>query len=169
MFQTEFRPEQIHPSVFVAQGVIIVGDVTLAQDCSVWFNAVLRGDTEPITIGPGSNVQDGVIMHVDPGYSLKIGAGVTVGHGAIVHGATIGDNALIGMGAIILNGAVVGQNSLVGANALVTEGKVYPPDSLIIGSPAKAVRSMTAEEIARNRRSAETYVRRALAFMKGNH
>ena len=163
-FNTQFRPNQIHASVFVAPGAVIVGDVTLNQDCSVWFNAVLRGDSDAITIGAGSNIQDGAILHVDPGYPLLIGAGVTIGHRAIVHGATMYDNALIGMGATILNGAVIGENSLVGANALITEGKEFPPGSLILGSPAKVIRALTPDEIVGLPQSAQTYVLRARAF-----
>jgi len=164
MFQTSFRPEQIHPSVFIAQGAVIVGDVTLDEECSVWFNASLRGDTEPITIGRGANIQEGAIFHVDPGYPVVIGAGVTIGHGAVIHGARVGANTLIGMRAVILNGAVIGDNSLVGANALVTEGKVFPAGSLILGTPARVARALTPEEIERNRNSAATYIKRARAF-----
>ncbi len=109
-FHTEFRADQIHPTAFVAQGAIIVGDVTLAEACSVWFNATLRGDTTAISIGSHSNIQDTCVLHADPGFPAKVGAGVTVGHGAIIHGATVGDNTLIGMKAVLLNGVVVGKN-----------------------------------------------------------
>ncbi len=163
-FHTTFRPEQIHPTVFLAQGAIIVGDVTLAEGCGVWFHASLRGDVEPIQIGARTNIQEGAIFHVDPGFPVTVGVGVTIGHGAIVHGATVGDNVIIGMHATVLNGAVIGADSLVGANSLVTEGKQFPAGSLIIGSPARVVRALTPEEIARNRLSAETYVQRAAAF-----
>lgn len=166
MFQTEFRPKQIHPSVFIAQGVVIVGDVTVGEDCSVWFNATLRGDIEPITVGPGTNIQEGAIFHVDPGYPVVVGSGATIGHGAVIHGARVGDNTLIGIRAVILNGAVIGENSLVGANSLVTEGKVFPPGSLILGTPAKVLRALTPEEIARNRNSAEVYIKRARGFKR---
>ncbi len=165
MFNTQFRPDQIHPTTFIASGVVIVGDVTLAQLTSVWFNAVLRGDTTPITIGTRSNIQDGAILHADPGFPAEIGEGVTVGHGAIVHGAKIGNNTVIGMGAIILNGAVVGDNCIVGAGALITEGKNFPSGVLILGSPAKAVRELTEDDINRNYLSAATYVMRSRAFM----
>lgn len=163
-FQTEFRPEQIHPTVFLAQGAIIVGDVTLSEECSVWFHASLRGDVEPIFIGSRTNIQEGAIFHVDPGFPVRVGVGVTVGHGAIVHGATVGDNVIVGMRATLLNGAIIGVDSIVGANSLVTEGKAFPAGSLIIGSPARVVRALTSEEIERNRLAADTYVKRALAF-----
>lgn len=167
MFGTQFQPDQIHSTTFIASGAVIVGDVTLAELTSVWFNAVLRGDTTPITIGARSNIQDGAILHADPGFPAEIGEGVTVGHGAIVHGAKIGNNTVIGMGAILLNGAVVGENCIVGAGALITEGKIFPAGSLILGSPAKAVRELTEDDINRNYLSAETYVMRSRAFMVG--
>ena len=141
-----------------------MGDVTLAEDASVWFNAVLRGDTEAITIAERSNVQDGAVLHADPGYPAVIGANCTIGHRAIVHGARVGDNCLIGMGAILLNGVVVGENSIVGAGSLLTQGKVFPPHSLILGSPGKVVREVTVEEIDHNHVSAEGYVHKARAF-----
>ncbi|MEZ4729057.1 MAG: gamma carbonic anhydrase family protein [Caldilineaceae bacterium] len=163
-FHTEFRPHQIHPTVFLAFGAVVVGDVTLSEECSVWFHASLRGDVEPIVIGARTNIQEGAIFHVDPGFPVQVGVGVTVGHGAIVHGATVGDNVIVGMRSTILNGAVIGADSIVGANSLVTEGKQFPPGSLIIGSPARVVRALTPEEIERNRLAADTYVRRAAAF-----
>jgi carbonic anhydrase/acetyltransferase-like protein (isoleucine patch superfamily)/Uma2 family endonuclease len=161
---TKFHPEQIHPSVFIAAGAVVVGDVTLGEQASVWFNATLRGDVEAITVGPRSNIQEGCILHADPGYPTVIGAGVTVGHGAVVHGARVGDNCIVGIRAVLLNGSVVGENSIVGACALLTEGKVYPPNSLILGMPARVVRDLTPEEIATNRSSAARYVERAAAF-----
>ena len=161
---TTFRPQQVHESVFIAQGAVVVGDVTLAEDVGVWFNAVLRGDTEKLVISAGSNIQDGAILHADPGYPTIIGSGCTVGHRAIVHGAQIGDNTLVGMGAIILNGAVVGENCIVGAGALITQGKNFPVGSLILGSPAKVIRELTGDEITGNRHSAREYVKKACAF-----
>ena len=140
---TQFHPEQIHPSVFIAPGVVVVGDVTLSEGVGVWFNATLRGDVERITVGPRSNIQEGCILHADPGYPTVIGAGVTVGHGAVVHGARVGDNCIVGIRAVLLNGSVVGENSIVGACALLTEDKVYPPNSLILGMPARVVRELT--------------------------
>ncbi|GLK80677.1 gamma carbonic anhydrase family protein [Methylopila turkensis] len=130
---------------FVAENAIVVGDVALGEDASVWFSAVLRGDNERITIGARSNVQDGCILHTDPGFPLDIGPDCTLGHGAVVHGCTIGAGSLVGMGATILNGAKIGKSCLVGANALVTEGKEFPDFSLIVGSPAKAVKTLGGE------------------------
>jgi carbonic anhydrase/acetyltransferase-like protein (isoleucine patch superfamily) len=164
MVHTRFRPQQVHPSVFIAPGAVVVGDVTLGEACSVWFHASLRADTDPVTIGAGTNIQEGAIFHADPGFPVVVGSGCTIGHGAIVHGATIGDNSLIGMRAVLLNGSSIGANSIVGAGALATEGKHFPDGSLILGSPAKVVRTLTEEEIERNRRAAEVYVRRAAAF-----
>lgn len=163
-FHTTHRPEQIHPTVFVAPRAIVVGDVTLAAECSVWFHATLRGDVEPIQIGTRTNIQEGAVLHVDPGFPVTIGSGVTVGHRAIVHGATIHDNVIVGMGSTILNGAVIGENSIVGANALITEGKQFPAESLILGTPAKVVRQLEESEIERIRQGAATYVARAAAF-----
>jgi carbonic anhydrase/acetyltransferase-like protein (isoleucine patch superfamily) len=166
LFQTQFRAEQIHPTAFIGQGAIIVGDVTLAEETSVWFNASLRGDSTPITIGPRTNIQEGCIFHADPGFPAVIGAGVTVGHGAVIHGARVGDNTLIGIRSVLLNGVVVGENCIIGACALLTQGKEFRPGSLIIGAPARVVRELTPEEIEHNRRAAEEYVRRSRAFME---
>lgn len=164
MFHTDFRPDQIHPSVFVGRGAVIVGDVTLCERCSVWFNATLRGDTDPILIGAGTNIQEGAILHADPGFPATVGAGVSIGHGAVVHGATVGHNCLIGIRSVLLNGVVVGENSIVGANALLTQGKVFAPGSLILGSPAKVARTLSADEIESVRATARRYVARAQAF-----
>jgi carbonic anhydrase/acetyltransferase-like protein (isoleucine patch superfamily) len=165
MFQTAFRPHQIHPTVYIAPGAIVVGDVSLAEGCSVWFHASLRGDSESIWVGAGTNIQEGTIFHADPGYPTIIGRDVTIGHGAIVHGATVGNRAVIGMRAVLLNGVRVGENCLVGAGALLTEGKEFPPNSLILGSPARVVRSLSEDEIARHGQMAENYRRRAEAFL----
>ncbi|MBE7473706.1 MAG: gamma carbonic anhydrase family protein [Anaerolineae bacterium] len=167
MFQTQFRPEQIHPTAFIAPGVVIVGDVTLGEESSVWFNATLRGDTAPLTIGPRTNIQEGCIFHADPGFPVIVGAGATIGHGAVIHGAQVGDNTLIGIRSVLLNGVVVGENCIVGACALLTQGKVFPPGSLIMGAPAKVIRELTPTEIEGNRRSAEEYVKRSRAFRRG--
>lgn len=156
-----FRPEQCHSDVLIAAGAIVLGDVWLAAQASVWYNAVLRGDTETLRIGQRSNIQDLSMVHADPGFPTTIGDDVTIGHRAIIHGATIGNGAMIGMGAILLNGVVVGEASLVGAGALLTQGKVFPPRSLILGSPAQVIRPLTDEEVARILASAAHYVRRA--------
>ena len=166
-YQTQFRPEQVHDTVFVAHGAAIVGDVTLAEDVNVWFNAVLRADTEAVNIGARTNIQDGAILHADPGYPTIIGRGCTVGHGAIVHGAQIGDNTLIGMGAILLNGVNVGENCIIGAGALLTQGKSFPSGSLILGSPAKVIRDVNADEIEANHQAANDYVQKGRAFKQG--
>lgn len=151
------RPD-LAADAYVAPGAQVIGRVMLGARASVWFNAVLRGDNDPITIGADSNVQDGAMVHADPGVPTTIGAGVTIGHHAIVHGATVGDNCLIGMGATILNGAVLGRNCLVGANALVTEGKVFEDNSLIVGAPARAVRLLDGAAVAKLKASADSYV-----------
>lgn len=163
---TQFHHEQAHHTAFIAPGAVVVGDVTLGEQASVWFNATLRGDVESITVGPRSNVQEGCILHADPGFPTEIGADVTVGHGAVVHGARVGDNCIVGIRAVLLNGSVVGENSIVGACALLTEGKVYPPNSLILGMPARVVRELTPDEVAANRSSAARYVERAASFMQ---
>jgi carbonic anhydrase/acetyltransferase-like protein (isoleucine patch superfamily) len=164
--RTEFRPEQAHTSAYIAPGAVVVGDVTLAAESSVWFHAVLRGDVDHIAVGERSNIQDGAVLHADHGFPCRIGAGVTVGHRAIVHGATVGDNTTIGMGAIVLNGAVVGEDCIIGAAALVTEGTHIPPGSLAVGIPAKVKRALTPEEIEHNRLSAAHYVENAKRFAK---
>ncbi|MAS35867.1 MAG: gamma carbonic anhydrase family protein [Anaerolineaceae bacterium] len=169
IFHTRYRPQQVHPSVFIATGAVVVGDVLLDQDASVWFNAVLRGDTETLHIGAGTNIQDGAILHADPGYPTIIGTGCTVGHRAIVHGAQVGDNTLVGMGAILLNGVEVGANCIIGAGALLTQHKTFPAGSMILGSPAKVVRELTDDEIRANQSSAASYVLKAKAFKEEQH
>ncbi|KOF14365.1 acetyltransferase [Ensifer adhaerens] len=149
---------------WVAPNAIIVGDVSLGREVTVWFGAIIRADVEKITIGQGSNIQDLVVMHADPGFPLNVGDGCTVGHRALLHGCTVEDNCLIGMGAIVLNGAKIGKNSLVAAGALVTEGKEFPENSLVIGSPAKLVRVLTDAEVERNRASARHYVKNGAKF-----
>lgn len=147
--------------VFVAEGAVVVGDVTLGPLSSVWHNAVLRGDCAPITVGARSNVQDCAVLHGADGFPVVVGAGVTIGHGAIVHGCEIGDNTLVGMGAIVLNGARVGADCIIGAGALVTQGTVIPDGSVAFGSPARVVRSATEGDRAANRENAQAYVRLA--------
>ena len=152
---------------WVAPDAHVIGRVTLGEDVGVWFGAVLRGDSEPITVGAGSNIQEGAMVHVDPGFPAVIGAGGTIGHHAIIHGCTLRDNTLIGMGATILNGAKIGRNCLVGANALVTEGKEFPDNSLIVGAPAKAIRVLDDAAVEGLRRSARHYVGNWKRFKTG--
>ena len=154
----------IHPSAFVAENATVRGSVTLGANSSVFFGAVLRGDRAPITIGAGTNIQDNCVVHVDYDHPVTVGENVTVGHGAILHGCTVGDNTLIGMGATVLNGARIGSDCIVGAGALVT-GKMDAPDgSMILGSPAKVVRPLTPEEIAGNRAAMEEYLEAAAHY-----
>lgn len=150
---------------FIANNATVIGKVTLARNVSVWFNAVLRGDNDRIDVGENSNIQDASVLHVDPGVPLHIGANVTVGHKVMLHGCTIDDNSLIGIGSIILNRAKIGKNSIVGANSLVTEGKEFPDGVLIIGSPARVVRELTGDEIRYNTWSANHYVENAHNYL----
>jgi carbonic anhydrase/acetyltransferase-like protein (isoleucine patch superfamily) len=161
----EMAPELPDPhQVWIAPNAHVIGRVRLGSNVGVWFGAVLRGDNELIDIGEGTNIQEGAMLHTDPGFPLAVGAGVTIGHHAIVHGCTIGDGSLIGMGATILNGAKIGRNSIVGANALVTEGKEFPDGSLIVGTPAKVVRELGPDTMEGLRISAANYVRNAEKF-----
>ncbi|MES2295871.1 MAG: gamma carbonic anhydrase family protein [Pseudomonadota bacterium] len=159
----EHAPE-IDPSAFVAENATLIGKVRIEANASVWFGTTIRGDNEAITIGAGSNVQEGCIMHTDMGYPLTVGQNVTIGHQAMLHGCTIGDGALIGIQAVILNGARIGKGCLVGAGALVTEGKEFPDNSLIIGSPAKAVRTLNEQDLSRMQSNAASYVARGQLF-----
>ncbi|WP_449433246.1 gamma carbonic anhydrase family protein [Pseudomonas putida] len=154
----------LHPETFIADEATIIGDVTLAQGVSVWPQAVLRADNAPICIGQNSNVQEGAVLHADPGFALTVGAGVTIGHQAMLHGCTVGDGTLIGIQAVVLNGAIIGKNCLVGAGAIVTEGKVFPDNSLILGAPAKVVRELTPEALANLQRNACEYVSKGQAY-----
>lgn len=142
---------------WVAPTADVMGKVTLGEDVSIWFGAVLRGDNEPIVIGPDSNVQDNVVFHTDDGIPVSLGRGVSVGHNAVVHGATVGDDVLVGMGAILMNRSVIGSECLIAAGALVPEGANIPPRSLVVGVPAKVVRELTDEEVAGLRRNASVY------------
>ena len=144
---------------YVAEGAVIKGNITIGEDSGIWYNATIRGDSNPIAIGSRTNVQDNAVVHVSSGYPVSIGNDVTIGHGAIVHGCTVGSNTLIGMGAIILNGAVVGKNSMVAAGALVTSNTVIPDGALYMGNPAKFRRMLSDEEIAANRENAKHYVK----------
>ena len=157
---------EVAETAWVADSAQVMGRVTLGEDASVWFGTVVRGDTDSITIGAGSNVQDASVLHADFGKPLVIGERVTVGHQAMLHGCTVGDESLIGIGAIVLNGAKIGKNCLVGAGALVTEGKEFPDGSMILGSPAKVVRQLTPEQIEGLRQSAQHYKTNAQRFAK---
>ena len=144
--------------VFVAPTAVVTGEATLSEGCSIWHGAVLRADEDAIVLGPRTNVQDNAVIHVSAGHPTILGEGVTVGHGAIVHGCTVGDNTLIGMGSIILDGARIGSNCIVGAGALVKKGDVIPDGVVVLGIPARTARKMTEDDIAANRRNAEIYV-----------
>ncbi|WP_343525137.1 gamma carbonic anhydrase family protein [Sphingomonas sp.] len=158
------RRPALHPTAWVAPSADIIGEAVVAAGASIWFGAVLRADNTPIRIGRNSNIQDGAVLHSDPGSPLTIGDDCTIGHRAILHGCSIGDGCLIGMGATILNDAMIGEGSLVGAGALVTEGKIFPPHSLIVGAPARVVRTLAPEDAARLRRSATGYAERAQQY-----
>lgn len=161
IYQYDDHQPDIHPSAYVAEAATVIGKVVLAEGSSVWSQAVLRGDNEIIAIGAGSNVQEGAVLHTDPGFPLSIGVEVTIGHQAMLHGCSVGDGSLIGIQAVVLNGAVIGNNCLVGAGALVTEGKVFPDNSLILGTPAKVVRELNAADIGKFRENARDYIERA--------
>jgi carbonic anhydrase/acetyltransferase-like protein (isoleucine patch superfamily) len=167
IFEFEGVRPRIDPTAWVADTARVVGDVTLGPRASVWFGGALRGDIETITVGADSNVQDNAVLHTDDGCPLVIGSLVTVGHGAILHGCTIGDESLVGMGAIVLNGARIGRHCLVGAGTLVTEGKEFPDGSLIVGSPAKVVRTVSPEQIAGILANARRYVENASRYRRG--
>jgi carbonic anhydrase/acetyltransferase-like protein (isoleucine patch superfamily) len=159
----EIAPK-IHDSAFIAAEATIIGRAELQARSSVWPGAVIRGDNEPIVVGEGSNVQEGAVLHTDPGCPLTIGKDVTIGHQAMLHGCTVEDGALLGIQAVVLNKAVIGRESLVGAGAVVTEGKVFPPRSLILGAPAKVVRTLTDEDVEGLRRNSTTYAARAARY-----
>ena len=167
LYQLDEHSPQLAEGAWVADSAQVIGHVELAEDASIWFGAILRGDTELLRIGKGSNVQDGSIVHADVGFPVTLGENVTVGHQVMLHGCTVGDGSLIGIQAVVLNGAKIGKHCLVGAGALVTEGKEFPDGSMIIGSPAKVVRQLTPEQIAGLRRSAEHYVANAKRFRAG--
>lgn len=157
----------IAPSAWVADSAEVIGKVTLAVDASVWFGTVIRGDTDAITVGARTNVQDGSVLHADFGKPLVIGDDVTIGHKVMLHGCAIGDGSLIGIGAVVLNGAKIGRGCIVGAGALVTEGKEFPDGCMILGSPAKVVRQLSAEQQSALRMSAAHYVENARRFKNG--
>lgn len=167
IYQLDDDIPRIADTAWVADSAQVIGRVELHEGASVWFGAVLRGDNEWITIGRGSNVQDGTVMHTDMGYPLTIGEHVTIGHQAMLHGCTIGDGSLIGIQAVVLNNAKIGRNCLVGAGALVTEGKEFPDGSLIMGAPAKVVGQLTPERFERLRQGALSYAQKADRFRRG--
>ena len=169
IYELDGMVPQLAASTWVADSAQVMGNVVLGEDASVWFGTVIRGDTETITIGAGSNIQDASVLHADIGKPLVVGERVTVGHQVMLHGCTIGDESLIGIGAVVLNGAKIGKHCLVGAGALVTEGKEFPDGSMIIGSPAKAVRELTHEQIEGLRQSAQHYIDNARRYHSGLH
>jgi carbonic anhydrase/acetyltransferase-like protein (isoleucine patch superfamily) len=167
IYQLDKHIPAVADSAWVADNAQVMGAVSIAADASVWFGVTVRGDTETIEIGEGSNIQDGSVMHADHGKPIKVGKNVTVGHMVMLHGCTIGDESLIGIGAVVLNGAKIGKNCLVGAGSLVTEGKEFPDGSMIMGTPAKVVRELSPEQIEGLRQSASHYVENARRFKAG--
>ncbi len=155
------RQPVIGSNAWIAPNATVIGDVILGNNSSIWWNAVLRGDTDQLRVGENSNIQDGSVLHTDAGIQLTVGKNVTVGHLVMLHGCTIGDGSLIGIKSVVLNGAVIGEHSLIGANSLVPEGKVIPPRSLVMGSPGKVVRELTDADVAKILRSAQMYVTNA--------
>lgn len=162
--------EQCEPKIagtsYVAPTAAVIGDVHIGEQASIWFNAVIRGDTGRLLVGPASNIQDNSVLHTDEGVPFAIGTGVTIGHNCVIHGCTIGDNSLIGMGSTILNHVRIGKNCIIGANSLVTQGTTIPDNSLALGSPCKVVRRLGDEEVEKNRINAQIYVKRGEQYMK---
>jgi carbonic anhydrase/acetyltransferase-like protein (isoleucine patch superfamily) len=168
VYQLDTLTPRIAESAWIAESAQVLGNVEIGPDASVWFGTVIRGDQiETVRIGRGTNIQDNCVLHSDPGFPLAVGEDVTVGHMAVLHGCTVGDGALIGIGAVVLNGARIGRNCLVGSGALVTEGKEFPDGWLILGTPAKAARPLTPEQLESLRRGAAHYVRNAQRFRAG--
>ena len=164
VYEVDGKTPQVDPTAWIAESAEVMGNVTLGPHASVWFGCVLRGDTESMAIGEGSNIQDLSVLHADHGQPLRIGKHVTVGHKVMLHGCSIGDESLIGIGAVVLNGARIGKHCLVGAGSLVTEGKQFPDGSMIMGTPAKVERQLTPEQIEGLRQSAQHYIDNARAF-----
>jgi len=164
LYTLEQRIPQIDPGAWVADNATVIGSVQLAAGSSVWFNCVLRGDNDDLIVGENSNVQDGSVLHTDGGIKLRIGRGCTIGHQVMLHGCSIGDNSLIGIQSVVLNRAVIGRNSMVGACSLVPEGKQFPDGVLLMGSPAKVVRELTAPEIQMLQYVSQLYVKNAQRF-----
>lgn len=167
LYELDGDAPKLHPTAYVADSAEVIGRVEMAEGASVWFGAILRGDNEWMHIGKGANVQDGSVLHSDPGFPLTLGENVTVGHMVMLHGCTIGEGSLVGIGAVVLNGAKIGRNSIVGAGSLVPEGKEFPDNVLILGSPAKVVRELSPEQAARSAHAAAHYVHNAERYRKG--
>ena len=166
IYDFEKSVPEVHPDAWVASNATLIGKVKLEKNSSIWFNAVLRGDIELITIGENSNIQDGSVLHTDPGYKLNVGKGVTVGHMVMLHGCKIDDDTLIGIGSVILNNAKIGKNCIVGANSLITENKIIPDNSLVVGSPGRVLRKVTEEEIQAIHENAKHYVEGSKKYKK---
>lgn len=161
----EISPRLAKSPVWIAESAVVIGKVSIGQDAGIWFGAILRGDNEEISVGDRTNIQENSVLHTDIGFPLTIGNGCTIGHKAMLHGCTIGENSLVGMSATILNGAVIGRNCLIGAGALVTEGKHIPDNSLVIGAPGKVARELTETEVFSLRHSADHYVENAQRYL----
>jgi carbonic anhydrase/acetyltransferase-like protein (isoleucine patch superfamily) len=164
IYQIDDRIPQLAPSVWVAPNATVIGHVHLAANVSIWWNAVLRGDNDPISLGENTNIQDGSVLHTDEGMPLTLGRDVTVGHKVMLHGCTVGDGSLIGMGSIVLNGAVIGKQCLIGAGALIPEGKVIPDRSLVVGAPGRVIRELSDAQLAMLAYSAKHYVENAQRY-----
>jgi carbonic anhydrase/acetyltransferase-like protein (isoleucine patch superfamily) len=167
VYQLDTLTPRIADTAWVADSAQVIGNVELADDASVWFGVIMRGDNEPMRVGRGSNIQDGSMVHSDPGFPMTLGENVTIGHQVMLHGCTVGDGSLIGIKSVVMNGAKIGRNCLVGAGSLVTEGKEFPDGSMIMGAPAKVVRELTPEQIAGLQRAAAHYVANAQRFRAG--
>jgi carbonic anhydrase/acetyltransferase-like protein (isoleucine patch superfamily) len=167
IYQLDEHIPDVAETAFVADTADVIGRVTLGEGASVWFNCVLRGDSDTLTIGAGTNIQDGSVLHADLGFPLVLGENVTVGHKAMLHGCTVGDESLIGIGAVVLNGARIGRNCIVGAGALVTEGKDFPDGSLIVGAPAKVVRQLSEAQVAGIKANATHYINNGRRYAAG--
>ncbi len=167
LYEEDGAAPRLEGDNFVAPNAAVMGKVTLRRGSTVWWGVTIRGDNDAIDIGEDSNVQDGSVLHTDTGFPLRLARGVSIGHMVMLHGCTVGENSLVGIGAIVLNGAVIGRDCLVGAGALVPEGKVIPDGSLVLGVPGKVVRSLTPEEIERNRHIARHYIDRGARYRKG--
>ncbi len=167
IYSLEDKKPSFEVTCFIADSATLIGSVVLGDYVNVWFNAVLRADTDLLIVGENSNIQDGSVLHMDKGFPLTIGKNVTIGHKVMLHGCTIGDSSLVGMNAVVLNGAKIGKNCLIGANALVPEGREIPDSSVVLGSPGKIVREVTSSEIESFQSSAKAYVQKGRLFKKG--